>query len=421
MESGQPEKAPEGRLLHLTAKVQLAHRMMRGKGLRRAPSSRTLGWVRADGGQRQPTGRKRAAGRKAQGRRPARRCSGWWWLWRWWTCLDAESRAIHLLYLLCLTVALQAYNAYENLDDQLLAYDVEELEKTLHRELLGQTLAVNRLTGLLRAYLATYIHRGPLFLSVHGPAGVGKSHLVRLVAKHFSFQLGPGLVLLHSVRYQQQLQSPGGHSGLAAHVSDILSRARVAHRVPVLLFDELELAPSGLLTLLGGLLTSNRTAGAVYIAVSRLGQERIVRSFRARAGGGGHRCLQRVSKELEGLMGRLHPLWRLAPHVIPLAPLDRAHVASCFERLMDREGLYPQPHRAKALADGLAYYRAGRRLYALRGCSQSLAMVRQLAQERRPERLGKAVIPWHQPHEGADPLPTLNRSSVPTSHPAPAT
>eukprot|EP00061_Rhincodon_typus_P012999 g39086.t1 len=401
MESRRLETGPDSKLLHLTAKVRLANRMLRGKGLRKAMPGRTQGWARADG-QRQTPGKKRAGpvapGRKPQGRRQMRHCSGWWW----WRSLDTESRAIYLLYLLCLAVGLQVYNAYENLDDQLLAYDVEQLEKTLHRDLVGQTLAINRLCRLLRDYLATYVHpQAPLFLSIHGPAGVGKSHVARLIAKHFSFQLGPGLVLQHSVKYQRILTSSPGVPGLAAQVSEVLSRALGAQRVPVLLFDEMELASPGLLSLLGSLLGSNRTAGTVYIAVSRLGQERIVQSFRSWPGGA-HRRFRRLDRELQELIGRLHPVWRLRPHIIPLGPLDWAHVVSCFERLMDREGLYPQRHRAEALADKLRYYRASQRMYAQQGCKQAPAMVRHLAQEAELGRLRKGVSPWHQPQKGLD-------------------
>ncbi|XP_059495592.1 uncharacterized protein LOC125467690 [Stegostoma tigrinum] len=410
----QKETMESRQLLHLTAKVRLANRMLRGKGLRKTMPGRTLGWVRADG-QRQASVKKRAGpaapGRKLQSRRQTKHCLGW----RWWQSLDAESRAIYLLYLLCLAVGLQVYNAYENLDDQLLVYDVEQLEKTLHQELVGQTLAINRLSGLLRDYLATYIHpQAPLFLSIHGPAGVGKSHVARLIAKHFSFQLGPGLVLQHSAKYQQLLPGSLGLSGLATRVSEVLSRSLDAQRVPVLLFDEMELASPGLLSLLGGLLGSNRTAGAIYIVVSRLGQERIVQSFRSWPGGAHHR-FRRLDRELQALIGRLHPVWQRRPHVIPLGPLDRAHVVSCFEQLMDREGLYPQRHRAEALANKLSYYRASQRLYAQQGCKQAPAMVRHLAQEAELERLRKGVSPWGQPQKGLDVpevLPMLNGSTV---------
>ncbi|XP_038672453.1 torsin-4A-A-like [Scyliorhinus canicula] len=390
----KPVKTLGHRLLHATAKVQLANRMLRGKRLRQVSASRsTIGYMGSS--SRHPPLRRKGTNKKLHGRKKVLRTKSRW-------SIDTDTKAIHLLFLLCLIVGLQVYNAYENLDDNLLLYDIDQLEKTLHRELLGQTLALNKLTKLLRDYLVTYVHEKPLFLSINGPAGVGKSHLGRLIGKHFRFQLGSGIVLQHSVRYQQLSGHSGQHSKLAARISAIFSEARRAQRVPVLLFDEMELAPAELLSFVGRLLRSEHTS-AVYIFFSKLGQDWIMQSIRRRLAPRATRRMAQLSRELTQQFTRRHPIWR-SPEIIPLRPLERAHVVQCFHQLMDWVGLYPCQRQVETMANTLNYYRARQKLYAQQGCKHVPSMVKKLTEQKQLEGLKKKMVlqchkhgiyPWH--------------------------
>lgn len=109
---------------------------------------------------------------------------------------ERQSRAQRCLLLLVAIVGFQVLNAIENLDDNALRYDLDGLEKTLQRAVFGQPAAVGRLVALLRDYLATHVHSRPLLLALHGPSGVGKSHVGRLLARHFRAVLEDGALVL---------------------------------------------------------------------------------------------------------------------------------------------------------------------------------------------------------------------------------
>uniref|UniRef100_A0A2K6V385 Torsin family 4 member A n=1 Tax=Saimiri boliviensis boliviensis TaxID=39432 RepID=A0A2K6V385_SAIBB len=99
--------------------------------------------------------------------------------------VEHRSRAQRCLLLLVAIVGFQVLNAIENLDDNAQRYDLDGLEKALQRAVFGQPAAVARIVALMRDYLATHVHSRPLLLALHGPSGVGKSHVGRLLARHF--------------------------------------------------------------------------------------------------------------------------------------------------------------------------------------------------------------------------------------------
>lgn len=285
----------------------------------------------------------------------------------------SDTTLVCALYLLCGVVAFQVYQD-ESVEQNLLTYDIAHLEKTLHQELVGQTLAINRLTKLLRRYLAMYVHSKPLVLSVNGPTGVGKTYMGRLIAKHFRSALDPQLVLQCSLKHQSLLD-------LSTLVSDTLSQAQLSHQIPVVLLDHVEHASPEILDLLGSLLASTDPTGAVYILLSNVGREVISRSTLRPSVHRETTRARRVSEKLARLTARRHPLWREVDF-IPLFPLDRPHVAQCARLLMDRRGFYPRDPRAETMADGLSYYKARHRLYAQQGCKPIPSLVRQLKGSR---------------------------------------
>nr|XP_020744186.1 torsin-4A [Odocoileus virginianus texanus] len=143
---------------------------------------------------------------------------------------ERQSRAQRCLLLLVAIVGFQVLNAIENLDDNALRYDLDGLEKTLQRAVFGQPAAVGRLVALLRDYLATHVHSRPLLLALHGPSGVGKSHVGRLLARHFRAVLEDGALVLQY------------HEGLRASLRALLTRQHplweAAAIVPFLLLDK---------------------------------------------------------------------------------------------------------------------------------------------------------------------------------------
>ncbi|XP_020656623.3 torsin-4A [Pogona vitticeps] len=295
---------------------------------------------------------------------------------------EDKSKAKRCLLLLVAIVCFQILNAIENLDDNLLRYDLDGLEKTMNREVFGQTLAVESLMGLLKDYLATHIHNKPLVVSFNGPSGVGKSHVGRLLAKHFRSVMGPESVLHYfSLHHCPGDTSPAScQSELSATIGEMVARAETEERIPLFILDEMEFMPTPLLDTLGGFFQTNQTnefLNAVYVLISNLGGKEVTDLL-----------LQNVSvdrlqpqRKLEELQGvlrpvlhQVHPLWTLA-EIVPFQLLEKSHVVSCFYEEMMSEGIYPDPSHIDRLAGQLSYYAKGDQQFAVTGCKQVVATV----------------------------------------------
>jgi len=277
------------------------------------------------------------------------------------------------------------YNAIENLDDHVLRYDLDGLEKTLRREVFGQQGALEALLAHLRDYLSTYVHNKPLVLSLHGPGGVGKSHLGRLLAAHFRSVVGEALVLQYYVLHHCPLEAdaPRCARDLAALVSAAVERAEEEEKIPLFVFDEAEHMHRDLLDALLRLVAaeqSNEFLNAVYLLLSNLGHAHVTRhtlhnSSSAAASGRQGDVVKELTPVLRKSLEELHPLW-LEAELLPLGLLEKGHVMQCFLEEMTREGFYPDRANIERLAGEVEYYPAvGGRQYSQTGCKQVVARV----------------------------------------------
>lgn len=298
---------------------------------------------------------------------------------------ERRSRAQRCLLLLVAIVGFQVLNAIENLDDNALRYDLDGLEKALRRAVFGQPAALGRLVELLRDYLATHVHSRPLLLALHGPSGVGKSHVGRLLARHFRAVLEDGaLVLQYHARHHcpEPRAAPACSQELRRRVAEVVARAEAEEKTPLVLLDEAELLPPALLDELHGLLQPQRPHlfhNAVYVLLSGAGGAEVTafalrNASRPRPARDGHAELR---AELQALLARRHPLWQAAA-VVPFLPLERRHVVGCFREELAAEGFFPEQARAELLAAQLRYYKVAGREFAVTGCKQVVAKVNQL-------------------------------------------
>ncbi|XP_018940601.1 torsin-4A-like [Cyprinus carpio] len=286
-----------------------------------------------------------------------------------------RSGAKPFLLLFSVIVFFQVYNAIENLDDHVLKYDLEGLERSLHREVFGQLEALEELMEHLNDYLSTYAHQQPLALSLHGASGVGKSHLGRLLARHFRSVVDDKLVVHYLSKHHCPLQDAAQHcaSKLAQRISEVVTRAEEEEQIPFFILDEVELMPPPLLDILQMFLQSNQTnefLNVVYVFLSSLGQREITAHVLQNAStAGAHKPLRRA-------LSLIHPLWmEPAVELIPLSLLEREHVIQCFLEEMTLEGFYPELSHVERLADELAYHTAAGRQYAKTGCRQVVGKV----------------------------------------------
>uniref|UniRef100_A0A8D0PQM8 Torsin-4A n=1 Tax=Sus scrofa TaxID=9823 RepID=A0A8D0PQM8_PIG len=309
---------------------------------------------------------------------------------------ERRSRAQRCLLLLVAIVGFQVLNAIENLDDNALRYDLDGLEKALQRAVFGQPSAVGRIVALLRDYLATHVHSRPLLLALHGPSGVGKSHVGRLLARHFRAVLeDSALVLQYDARHHcpDPRAAQDCREELAQRVADVVARAEAEEKTPLLVLDEVELLPQALLDELHGFLQPQRSHhfhNAIYVLLSGAGGADVTRfvlqnASRALAlrpdGGHGARAAAMAAQaeeelrvRLQALLVREHPLWQAAA-IVPFLLLDKRDVVNCFRDEMAGEGFFPEQAHAELLAARLSYYRVAGREFAVTGCKQVVATV----------------------------------------------
>ncbi|XP_051694864.1 torsin-4A isoform X2 [Oryctolagus cuniculus] len=299
---------------------------------------------------------------------------------------ERRSRAQRCLLLLVAIVGFQVLNAIENLDDNAQRYDLDGLEKALRRSVFGQPAAVGRIVALLRDYLATHVHSRPLLLSLHGPSGVGKSHVGRLLARHFRAVLEDGgLVLQYDARHHCPAPRAAHdcRAELARRVAEVVARAEAEEKTPLLVLDEVERLPPALLDELHGLLQPQRAHhfhNAVYVLLSGAGGAEVTRFVLQNASRAlparpdGARPQDELGARLRALLAREHPLWQAAA-VVPFLLLDKQDVVSCFREEMAGEGFFPEQALAERLAAQLSYYRVGGREFAVTGCKQVVATV----------------------------------------------
>ncbi|XP_017580678.1 torsin family 4, member Ab isoform X1 [Pygocentrus nattereri] len=286
-----------------------------------------------------------------------------------------RSRVKLFLFLFFIVVFLQVYNAIENLDDHVEKYDLDGLERALYREVFGQQETLETLMYHLNDYLSTYAHQRPLVLSMHGASGVGKSHLGRLLARHFRSVVGNDLVVQYFTLHHCPLQESPENctSKLIRRVTKVVTQAEEEERIPLFVLDEVELMRPPLLDMLRTLMQPKQTnefLNVVYVLLSSLGEEEITAYYLQNASASGAEQLLRQT------LGKLHPLWEEpGVEIIPLTLLERSHVVQCFLEEMTDEGFYPDPANVERLAGELAYHRAGGKEYAKTGCKQVVAKV----------------------------------------------
>ncbi|XP_072344238.1 torsin-4A isoform X1 [Scyliorhinus torazame] len=288
---------------------------------------------------------------------------------------EKKSKAKNCLFLLSLIVFFQIYNAIENLDDNVLKYDLAGLEKTLKREVFGQAVAIDGLMDLLKDYLATHIHNKPLVLSLNGPVGVGKSLVGRLLAKHFRSVLSDHLVYQYFVLHHcpEQDNVTGCLQELAGGITDMVSRAEEEEKIPLLIFDEVEFMQPALLDFLQSYFRPhqpNEFLNAVYVLISNYGQGEITKFVLQNASSGMMRQTTKSQELLfivQSLLTHSHPLWEHA-EIVPFTLLERTHIQDCFLEEMMREGFYPDTNQLDELSRELNYYSVGKRQYSVHGC-----------------------------------------------------
>ncbi|KAM8934356.1 torsin-4A [Pelodytes ibericus] len=286
--------------------------------------------------------------------------------------VEHKSKAKRCLILFILIVGFQILNAIENLDDNVQKYDLDGLQKTMTREVFGQPIAIEKMMDLLKDYLATHYHNKPLVMSLNGPSGVGKSHMGRLLAKHFRTIMDSDFILQYYVIHNCPTDSDVTtcQEELSSTISHMISRAEIEEKIPVFIFDEMEVMPPPLMDTLKGyfqLNQSNEYLNAVYILISNLGGKEITKFVLQNATHSSHIAEHDLDHVVRFSLVDQHSIWKVA-EIVPFTLLEKKHIMNCFLDELLQEGFYPDKNKIENLAAELNYYSTGGTQYATTGC-----------------------------------------------------
>ncbi|XP_069842366.1 torsin-4A [Dendropsophus ebraccatus] len=297
--------------------------------------------------------------------------------------IEHKSKAKRCLILFIGIVCFQILNAIENLDDNVLKYELDGLEKTMQREVFGQKIAIDKIMDLLKDYLATHWHNKPLVISMNGPSGVGKSHMGRILAKHFrSVADSDDFVLqyyaMHNCPNDSEIATC--QMDLSNKISDMVTRAEMEEKIPIFIFDEMELMPSPLLDMLHGyfqLNQSNEYLNAIYILISNIGGNEVTKYYLQNVSSNVLNVPKELHSIIQSSLRQHHSLWDVA-EIVPFILLEKSHIANCFLDELLREGFYPDNNNIENLAGQLKYYTIRDKQYSITGCKQVVAKVNNL-------------------------------------------
>ncbi|CAH2316952.1 torsin-4A [Pelobates cultripes] len=293
--------------------------------------------------------------------------------------VEQKSKAKRCLILFILIVGFQILNAIENLDDNVLKYDLEGLEKTLKRDVFGQQTAVAKIMDHLKDYLATHYHNKPLVVSLNGPSGVGKSLMGRLLAKHFRSVMDNDFILQYYVLHNCPKSSDVAlcQAELSNLISDMISRAEIEEKIPIFIFDEMEAMSPPLLDVLQGFFQLNQTneyLNAVYVLISNLGGSEITNYVLKNVTNSINTVEHDLCQIVWSILKGHHSIWKVA-EIVPFVLLEQKHVMSCFLDELLQEGFYPDKEKIKNLAEELNYYTVNGTKYSTTGCKEVVGRV----------------------------------------------
>ncbi|XP_053552111.1 torsin-4A [Bombina bombina] len=293
--------------------------------------------------------------------------------------VEQKSKAKRCLILLIGIICFQILNAIENLDDNVQKYDLDGLEKTVQREVFGQKYAIERIMELLKDYLATHYHNKPLVISLNGPSGVGKSHMGRLLAKHFRSVMDNGFVLQYYVMHNcpKDENVVNCQKELSSMISDMVTRAEIEEKIPFFIFDEMEVMSSVLLDVLQGYFQvdqSNEYLNAVYILISNIGGNEITKFVLKNSSSNVFNFQLDLHNIVLSSLRNHHSLWDVA-EIVPFTLLEKSHIVNCFLDELLREGFYPDNNNIENLAGQLNYYTKEDKQYSISGCKQVVSKV----------------------------------------------
>ncbi|KAA0706421.1 Torsin-1A Dystonia 1 protein [Triplophysa tibetana] len=301
-----------------------------------------------------------------------------------------KSVEIFVLFLLLPIVETGVFDFFSGLfdNDKLLPFDSEEFKKDLRKSLYGQHIASKKILKAVSGFMKDPNPPKPLVLSLHGPSGVGKTYVTKIIARNI-YQMGQESKHVHTFSatyhfpHKKQMESAMYESQLKQWIHGNVS----SFPHSMFIFDETEKMNPQLIESIKPFLdymphidgVSFRKA--IFIFLSNAGQNGIINfALDFWKKGKVREEIQINTEEMEMLVYE-HILiekssgdsqscllyQHLVDHIIPFLPLELRHVQACVLAEMSSLNVIDLDV-AHTVAKEMSYYPPEEKIFSVRGC-----------------------------------------------------
>ena len=290
----------------------------------------------------------------------------------------SSSKLCCAVVLICLLIPLLLLRASQLLPStNRHELNITTLDSNLHKKVFGQHIALDVINKALGSYLSLQNPRKPLVLSFHGYTGVGKNHVVNVIAEELGPHAVHNIILpLHSARYDDNASRR-----LTDWVSSNLEDTSAS---PVMfIVDEISKASPGFLLGLFDLLSNwqdriHDTSHIVVILLSNTGGTEINQyTYRFLVEGGSRERITHDVVVSHLMTATFRSTWiykflssDLIDHVVPFLPLDRSHVIRCIEAYMSTRRMTVTQYAVDTVLAELRFFPHDRPVFSITGCRQ---------------------------------------------------
>ncbi|XP_051737124.1 torsin-1A-like [Ctenopharyngodon idella] len=270
--------------------------------------------------------------------------------------------------------------------DDLLPFDPKRLEKDLRDSLFGQHIASDVVLKAVTSFMTDSKPNKPLVLSFHGTTGVGKNHVVKIIARNI-YTKGEGSNHVHMYISQHHFPHKEKSDLYSAQLKQWIHGNVSSFPRSMFIFDGMDKMHPQLIDTIKRFLNNNaRVNGvsfhnAIFIFLSNAGGNVIANwTLNFWREGICREELWMNSKELESKIsqnifndknsGFLHSIinQNLIDHYIPFLPLMLKHVRQCVLAEMIHLNMKRDDDLADKVAREMPFFPEREKIFSVKGC-----------------------------------------------------
>lgn len=291
---------------------------------------------------------------------------------------NSSSKLCLAIMLLCLVIPLGyllLHTAQNSPHMHRHELNTTSLDANLHKRVFGQHIALNVISKALVEYMSRQKPRKPLVLSFHGWTGVGKNHVVNIIAEELDPLAVHKIIMpLHSARYADEPSQR-----LTYWVSSNLANPYTV----LFVIDELSKASPEFLLGLYDLLSNwqERIPVRSHVAVILLSNTggTAINDYVYKSLGDGRPRESITHHDVIApfFTTTFHNTWLhrfiangLIAHIVPFLPLDRSHVVECIEAYMRTRRMVATASVVDRVLAELRFFPGDWPVFSTTGCRQ---------------------------------------------------